>query len=218
MKKSIFITFEGIEGCGKTTQLNLAARWLEEQGFGVRSTREPGGTEFGVQIRKILLSESSTGLNALSEALLYMADRFQHIQDVIRPSLDEGGIILCDRYHDSTIAYQGYARGISLEILSVIWDYSGIAVEPDLTLLLDLEPKVGLERSLRKLAAMKVDESRFEKETVDFHGRVRDGFLTLLQQNPTRMRMIDASKSIDSVHRQVIECISEHLKIFHETE
>lgn len=218
MKKSFFITFEGIEGCGKTTQLKLAARWLEEQGFAVCSTREPGGTEIGIQIRKILLSENSTGLTPLSEALLYMADRFQHIQKVILPSLAKGEIVLCDRYHDSTIAYQGYARGISLEILAAIWNHSGTAVEPDLTLLLDLEPKTGLERSFQKLAALKIDESRFEMETLQFHGRVREGFLTLLKQNPARIRIIDASKSIDSVHEQVTIAIKEHLKIFHETE
>ena len=218
MKNSRFITFEGIEGCGKTTQLKLAARWLEDQGFAVCSTREPGGTEIGIQIRKILLSESSAGLIPLSEALLYMADRFQHIQDVILPSLKKGEIVLCDRYHDSTIAYQGYARRISLDLLDAIWNHSGATVEPDLTILLDLEPKAGLERSFKKLAALQVDESRFEMETLQFHGRVREGFLTLWKQNPARIRIVDASKSIDAVHQEVIKVIGEQVKIFHEAQ
>src|SRR6185503_9474035 len=118
---------------------------LEQQNYHLCCTREPGGTGIGTQIRKILLSESSEGLAPLSEALLYMADRFQHIQDVIRPAISEGQIVLCDRYHDSTIAYQGYARRIPLALLDSIWKTS--ALEPDLTILLDLDPEQGLERS-----------------------------------------------------------------------
>ena len=212
----MFITFEGIEGCGKTTQQKLAARWLEQQGFAVCTTREPGGTELGVQIRKILLSENSGSLVPLSEALLYMADRFQHITEVIRPALKKKEIVLCDRYHDSTIAYQGYARGISLEILTTIWMRSEIMLEPDLTLLFDLDPETGLDRSLRKLAAQNIDESRFEKEALGFHTKVREGFLEILRKNGHRMEYIDAGKSIDAVHERVIEILSKRLKIRHE--
>ena len=215
MEKSLFITFEGIEGCGKTTQLSLAARWLETHGRNIRITREPGGTEIGSRIRKILLSETTQGLMPISEALLYMADRFQHIHDVIAPALVRGETVLCDRYHDSTVAYQGYARGISLELLESIRT-SGAMLDPDLTFLFDLDPQMGLERSFKKLAAQQIDESRFEKETLEFHQRVREGFLVLLQQNPERMIRIDASKSIDMVHGEITKILEERLKIYHE--
>ena len=208
MKPGFFITFEGIEGCGKTTQLKLAAKWLEEQGLTVCCTREPGGTELGMHIRRLLLSEKSSGLTPLSEALLYMADRFHHITEVIRPALEAGQIVLCDRYHDSTIAYQGYARKISLDFLDSIWKNSGSVLEPHLTLLLDLEPKTGLERSLQKLAAQQIDESRFEKEALEFHTRVRGGFLTLARENQNRIRVIDASRAIDVVHANVVDAIN----------
>ncbi|MCI0413414.1 dTMP kinase [bacterium] len=209
MKPGFFITFEGIEGCGKTSQLKLAAQWLEQQGHKVCRTREPGGTELGIHIRKLLLSETSSGLAPLSEALLYMADRFQHINEVIRPALEAGQVVLCDRYHDSTIAYQGYARKISLNFLDAIWKNSGSVLEPHLTLLLDLEPKSGIERSLQKLEAQQIDESRFEKETLEFHTRVRDGFLTLARENPGRIHVVDANRSIDDVHKNVVEVIAE---------
>jgi dTMP kinase len=212
MKSGFFITFEGIEGCGKSTQMKLAASWLEERKYSVCCTREPGGTEFGSQIRKLLLSESSTGLAPLSEALLYMADRFQHIQDVIRPALQEGKIVLCDRYHDSTIAYQGYARRIPLELLDAIWSRSGSALEPHLTILLDLDPAVGIARSLRKLASQQVDESRFEKEALPFHIDVRNGFLILAEQHPHRVRIVDASGSVESIHQQVLHLLKEQLQ------
>jgi dTMP kinase len=211
MKKGVFITFEGIEGCGKSTQLKLAAQSLKAQGYAVCSTREPGGTGIGTQIRRILLSENSAGLSPLSEALLYMADRFQHIQDVIRPALERGEIVLCDRYHDSTIAYQGYARNIPLSLLHGLWEQSGSSLDPDLTLLFDLEPAIGLERSLRKLAAENIDESRFEKEALDFHSRVRNGFLTLMKNNPHRILLIDANKSIESIQNQVMEILTKKL-------
>jgi len=212
MKSGFFITFEGIEGCGKSTQLKLTARWLEEHSYAVCCTREPGGTDIGSHIRKLLLSENSNGLAPLSEAFLYMADRFQHIQDVIRPALGQGQIVLCDRYHDSTIAYQGYARKIPLDLLDAIWNRSGAALEPDLTILLDLDPAEGIERSLKKLAAQQVDESRFEKEALQFHMDVRNGFLILAKQSPHRIRIVNAEGSIDSVHGQLIELLKEWLK------
>ncbi len=213
MKKRFFVTFEGIEGCGKTTQLKLAARWLEERNVSVCETREPGGTEIGIQIRKILLSEKSAGLFPLSEALLYMADRFQHIHDVIRPALQRDEVVLCDRYHDSTIAYQGYARDIPLDLLDAIWTRSNNRLEPDLTLLMDLDPEIGLERSFRKLAAQQIDESRFEMEALEFHRKVRNGFLNLFKKNQGRICLIDASKSIDAVHRQVVKVLGDRLEI-----
>jgi dTMP kinase len=208
MKPGFFITFEGIEGCGKTTQLKLAAQWLERQHHTVCCTREPGGPELGIHIRRVLLSEKSSGLTPLSEALLYMADRFQHIKEVIQPALEAGQIVLCDRYHDSTIAYQGYARKIPFNFLNPIWKNSGSALEPDLTLLVDLEPQSGLERSLQKLAAQQIDESRFEKEALEFHTRVREGFLTLARENPNRIHVIDGSRSIDAVQADVMKAIT----------
>ena len=207
----MFITFEGIEGCGKTSQLKLAADWLETRGFPVVRTREPGGTAIGVQMRSILLSEKSTGLAPLSEALLYMADRFQHIAEVIQPALQGKKVVMCDRYHDSTVAYQGYARGIPLEFLDSIWKESGMALDPDLTLLLDLDPESGIRRSLRKLAAQNTDESRFEKEAIEFHAKVREGFLDLARLNPDRFVVFNASHSIERVHSNVVVALESHL-------
>jgi dTMP kinase len=212
MSTGVFITFEGIEGCGKSTQIGLAAQWLEKNQYPVCRTREPGGTAIGSSIRKLLLSESSTGMAPLSEALLYMADRFQHIHDVINPALKQGKIVLCDRYHDSTIAYQGFARKIPLEFLNAIWSRSGCEVEPDLTILFDLDPAVGIARSLKKLATQQVDESRFEKEALQFHQEVRNGFLTIAKENPQRVQVLNASGSIESIHQEVLKLLREKLQ------
>jgi dTMP kinase len=209
MKRGLFVTFEGIEGCGKSTQVQLASKWLEAQGIPHLVTREPGGTHIGTEIRKILLSENTVELQPVAEALLYLADRFQHIVEVIRPALDSGKIVLADRYHDSTVAYQGYGRGIPVQWIENIWVGSNAALVPDLTILLDLDPQVGLQRSLEKLRARGLDESRFEKESLEFHIRVREGFLTLAKVDPKRFRILDASQSVEKIHRQVTEIIGE---------
>lgn len=198
------MTFEGIEGCGKSTQIKVLSEWLKDRRIKHHLTREPGGTAVGLEIRKILLSNQTESLSPISESLLYLADRFQHIEEVIRPHLEAGDLVLSDRYHDSTLAYQGYARGISMELLQEVWRRSGIAIDPDLTILLDLDPQVGLQRSLEKLRAQNLDESRFEQESLEFHLRVREGFLELSKLHPERYFVVDASGSITEIHQQIL--------------
>jgi dTMP kinase len=205
----LFVTFEGIEGCGKSTQVQLASAWLDKKNIPHLVTREPGGTQIGTEIRKILLSEKTIELQPVAEALLYLADRFQHIVEVIRPALDGGKIVLADRYHDSTVAYQGYGRGIPVHWIENIWVGSNAALVPDLTILFDLDPQIGLQRSLEKLRARGLDESRFEKEALEFHIRVREGFLELAKQDPKRFRIIDGSQSTESIHHEVAEILDE---------
>lgn len=200
-----FITFEGIEGCGKSTQMTLASEWLARQGIRHVCTREPGGTEIGGAIRKILLSENSRGLTPFAEVLLYLADRFHHISEFLKPKLEQGELVLCDRYHDSTIAYQGYARNISRDLLEHIWTGSGMALEPDHTFLFDIDPETGIARSLRKLKEQQLDESRFEKEALEFHSRVRNGFLELARLHPRRIVVLDGLLPSERIHRQVTE-------------
>src|SRR3972149_3828653 len=212
MKRGLLITFEGIEGCGKSTQLKLVADRLQILGLKYFCTREPGGTEIGAQIRKILLSESNSDLEPLSEALLYLADRFQHVTEVLRPRLETGEGVLCDRYHDSTVAYQGYARGLPLDWLQQVWEKSGLALDPDLTLLLDVQPEIGLQRSFRKLKKENLDEWRFEKEELAFHRKVREGFLTLSILHPKRIKVIDAQGSIEEVHQHAMRVLKASLE------
>ena len=216
MKRGLFVTFEGIEGCGKSTQVKLASAWLDKQKIAHLVTREPGGTSVGTEIRKILLSEKTVELQPVAEALLYLADRFQHIVEVIRPALDGGNIVLADRYHDSTVAYQGYGRGIPVQWIENIWVGSNAAMVPDLTILLDLDPEIGLQRSLEKLRARGLDESRFEKEALEFHIRVREGFLALAKLDPKRFRVLDASQSKEEIHDQVNEILTTKITKNHE--
>lgn len=208
MKRGLFVTFEGIEGCGKSTQVELASTWLDKQNISHLVTREPGGTNIGTEIRKILLSEKTVELQPVAEALLYLADRFQHIVEVIRPALDNGKIVLADRYHDSTVAYQGYGRGIPVQWIENIWVGSNSALVPDLTILLDLDPQIGLQRSLEKLRARGLDESRFEKEALEFHIRVREGFLALAKLDLKRFRILDASQSSEKIHDQIKDVLT----------
>jgi len=218
MKRGLFVTFEGIEGCGKSTQVQLASVLLDKQNIPHLVTREPGGTNIGTEIRKILLSEKTVELQPVAEALLYLADRFQHIVEVIRPQLDNGKIVLCDRYHDSTVAYQGYGRGIPVQWIENIWIGSNAALVPDLTVLLDLDPQIGLQRSLEKLRARGLDESRFEKEALEFHIRVREGFLELARLDQKRFRIIDGSQSTDKIHHRVAEILTTKVTNEHEGE
>jgi dTMP kinase len=208
MKRGIFITFEGIEGSGKSTQVQSASAWLKSRGIDHTITREPGDSTIGKDIRRILLSDKTSSLHPVSEALLYLADRFEHINEIIRPQLDAGKIVLCDRYHDSTVAYQGYAREIPLDWIQNIWSGSGQALIPDLTFLLDLDPEIGLNRSLEKLRAAGLDESRFEMESLEFHTRVRTGFLEIAKQDPKRFKIIDASLLPGKIHQIIIEHLS----------
>lgn len=208
----MFITLEGIEGSGKTTQLASIAGFLENSGYACMMTREPGGTEIGRKIRRILLDRDHCMLNGMAELLLYTADRVQHVSEKIRPALDGGKVVLCDRFYDSTIAYQGAARGIDPETIRALNRLVLKDISPDITFLLDLPPEVGLLRAWEEINAGARDmaQSRFERENLLFHQKVRAAYLALAEAEPRRFRVIDADAPADDVRKSLIT----HLKRF----
>lgn len=195
----MFITLEGPEGSGKTTQLPLLVDWLCEQGYIVEVTREPGGTDIGNQIRDVLHDPVNTAMDATAEILLYSADRAQHVAQCVRPALAAGKIVISDRYYDSTLAYQGYGRGLDLEMLRAITAFATGGLKPDLTLYLDIAPEKGLERR----QANEEEWNRLDAETLDFHQRVRAGYMTLIAQEPERWAVIDAVRSVKEVQEEI---------------
>ena len=210
--KGTFVTFEGIEGSGKSTQIVLLANTLKTSGLHVVLTREPGGTPIGDQVRKILLDPANSGLDPSAELLLYAASRAQHLHEVIVPALEQGAIVLCDRFSDATLAYQGYGRGLDIEKIRALDRLVTAVMRPDLTVLFDIDAASGLARargrnSSRGLAA----EARFENEELVFHERVRQGYLTLARQEPDRIRMVDASPQPEDVQRSVWSVVAERL-------
>ena len=200
-----FITFEGPEGGGKSTQIHRLAAALAGQGYQVWTTREPGGTRVGEMIRPILLGQRHTRLSAWSEALLFTAARAQLVEEVIRPRLEGGEIVLCDRFSDSTIAYQGYGRGLSLETLRRLQAEATRSLNPNLTLLLNLPVEAGLAR----IPSTQMD--RLDSEAVGFHQRVRAGYHEMVASDPGRWRQVDASLPEDQVAEQVLEHTMEAL-------
>jgi dTMP kinase len=190
-----FITVEGIEGCGKSTQ---ARRLAEAVGPKALLTVEPGATELGGAIRTLLLEQRSREVSPLAELLLFFADRAQHVHEVVRPALASGRTVISDRYADSTTAYQGYGRGLSLDLIRTLTTHATGGLAPDLTLLLDLPVEVGLARARRRGAA-----DRMESEDVGFHERVRQGYLKLATENPARWVVIDATGSEDDVAARI---------------
>lgn len=205
--KGVFITFEGLDGCGKSTQMDLLAEALRARGYVVTVTREPGGTSLGEAIRDLLLDPRHRGMSARAEALLYAAARAHLVEQVIRPALEDGQVVLCDRYLDSSLAYQGYGRGLRPDdiIMLNIWATQGLF--PDLTLFLDLEESV---RSTR-LAEV---PDRLEAEDEEFHRRVEDGYRRLLGQHRHRIRRIDASGDAAEVQKRVQAVVEEELELF----
>jgi len=209
----MFITLEGPEGSGKTTQMKRIAKWLEASGKRFVMTRQPGGTSIGGQIRKILLHPDNHDLSSSTELLLYMADRAQHLEEMIVPALDSGKVVVCDRYFDATMVYQGYARGLDKKTIRDLHRLTCRNLMPDLTLLLDVSPQVGLARAWKRIGsdAMQAQESRFEKETLAFHQRVREGYLELARKEPDRFVRIDATADEQKVGTQVENALSVHL-------
>jgi dTMP kinase len=206
----MFITLEGIEGSGKTTQLPQLRDFLSARGIDCVLTREPGGTPAGGKIRSILLDPESRGLSARAELLLYVADRADHIERVISPALASGKTVLCDRYADATVAYQGYARGLGAELVEAVQRLVLDGLKPDLTLLFDLPPEISLRRAVGALdrGDRCAAESRFEKEDLAFHRRVRYGYLELAGREPERFRVIDAAADAKHVTRSMIDAVS----------
>jgi dTMP kinase len=201
---SIFITFEGIEGCGKTTQIGHLTSFLIKYKRPFLLTREPGGTQIGEKIRQILLSSDNAGMEPMAELFLYVADRIQHYRQVIAPALREGKAVLCDRFTDATTVYQGFGRGLDLVWIEEIHARALDNIKPDLTFLLDLPVEVGLRRAWKRLENDKTQEDRFEKEALDFHQRIRNGYLTLARNEPGRIIVLDGMKDEEALHREIV--------------
>lgn len=204
-----FVVFEGPEGGGKSSQARALATKLADQGYPILLTREPGGTELGNAIREILLSPASISISARSEALLYSASRAQLVEEVVRPALEEGQVVVSDRFSYSTVAYQGYGRGLEVEAVAAVVRFATDNLEPDLCILLDLEPRLGLERKRGVFLAGGVGEwNRFEEEEIAFHQRVREGYLQMAREDPERWLVLEASLPFETVQDRIMEAVS----------
>ena len=210
-----FITFEGGEGTGKSTQIRLLYQYLKQKGKDVLATKEPGGTEIGAEIRRMLVCGDKDKLDAVAEALLYFADRRVHLVQKIWPALDKGTWVLSDRFADSTVAYQyyGYDKKVSKELLDDLYQIAVGDFKPDLTILLDLEPKIGLERSFKKAINMDVKETRHDSRGLEFHNNLRNGYLEMAQLEPERFVVLDANKNIEQLHIEIVQTIKERFKL-----
>ena len=210
--KGKFIVFEGIDGSGKTTQLNLLAENLRSRGFTVLDTREPGGTRVGESIREILLNPAYSELAPRAEALLYAAARAQHVVQVILPALNKGEIVLCDRFIDSSLTYQGFGRGIGVNLLKRINEPATDGLVPDLTIILDS----GIENGMERINQSGRDVDRIEREARTFHRKVRSGYLELAAREPCRYRVINANRPVGQVYADVLISVEEILNAFPE--
>lgn len=210
---NMFITLEGIEGAGKTTQAARIAEFLRQRGHGCVTTREPGDTRIGKKIRAILLDPENSDLVPLAELFLYAADRAQHVHERILPALQEGKTVICDRFFDATTVYQGFARGLDLEIIESIHRLVPGELKPDMTILFDLPPEVGLKRAWGQInsGGRTGKESRFEKEALAFHEKVRAGYLNLAHREPDRFFVVDAAESADRVTDCIFRMLCERL-------
>ena len=208
--KGKFIVFEGIDGSGKTTQLKLLGEKLAALGYPVLYTREPGGTRVGELVRDLLLNPQYGELVPRAEALLYAAARAQHVEEIILPALEQGKVVLCDRYIDSSLAYQGFGRGLDLSQLEQINQAATAGLVPDRVLLLDFCPDRGVDRLSRSGRG----PDRIEREDQEFHRRVRRGYLTLVALDPQRYRVIDANRSIEEVQRDLFKALEGVLDAF----
>ena len=205
---SLFITLEGPEGSGKTSAIKIVKEQLEKEGYQIVMTREPGGTPISEQIRNFILDKSNTAMDYRTEALLYAASRRQHLVEKVWPNVKEGKLVICDRYLDSSLAYQGYARGLGVEDILNVNMYATEGTFPDITLLFDLEPEVGLAR-INANSSREVN--RLDLEKLDFHHRVRNGYLSLAKRFPDRFVIIDASKDLEEVAASALNAIKERL-------
>ena len=205
--KGSFISFEGIEGTGKTIQSKLLYEHFRKTGYTVILTEEPGGTRIGLKIREVLLSVENKEITPVTELLLYNASRAQHLKELILPALNEGGIVITDRFSDSTVAYQGYGRGIDSKLIDSLERMVTEGLKPDITLLLDLDAETGL---LRNKGINKTD--RLELEDLKFHKKVRAGYLQIAAREPERIKLIDSSGSIEEIQRKIIDIVTSCIK------
>lgn len=205
--RGIFISLEGIEGTGKTTQTGFLAEYLERKGFRVTKTVEPGGTAIGLKIRELLLSPENREMDPVTELLLYNASRVQHIREVIVPAVERGDVVITDRFSDSTMAYQGYGRGIDLKLIDALDLISTQRLRPDLTILFDIDVETGLRRN-REINK----DDRIEREDISFHERVRNGFIHIAGQSPGRIKMVDCSGPVETVRESVAAIVGKFLE------
>tara|TARA_A100001037_G_scaffold148974_1_gene134568 strand:- start:24496 stop:25119 length:624 start_codon:yes stop_codon:yes gene_type:complete len=205
----VFLTFEGVEGCGKTTQLELLYSKMKSAGIPVLATREPGGTNLGKGLRDILLFSEKDSIDIGTELLLYEADRIQHVKEVIIPALEKGTNVLCDRFFDSTTAYQVYGRGLDFELVEKINKFASCGLEPDLTFLLQIPVSEGLKRANSNSLA-----DRLEKEDLEFHEKVKNGFLKIASENTGRFNLITEGKDIETIHEEISKIVSKVFRWF----
>ncbi len=204
LELSLFITFEGVEGSGKTTQIQHLRKYLTRKGIRCKVTREPGGCSIGEKIRKILLNPNHREMVPATELLLYEAARAQHVKEVIKPFLEKEAVVLCDRFSDATLAYQGYGRRIDLKWIQRLNHLSCEGIRPDVTFLLDCPSDVGLKRAIRRIRTLKQEsEERFEREEIQFHRRVRKGYLAIAKTEPRRVKVIDTRQGEEKVFEKI---------------
>jgi len=208
----LFITFEGIDGCGKSVQISKFGATLKEQGIPLVITSEPGGTKIGQAIRKILLDVDNTDIAYLTELFLYLADRAQHVNEVIKPALDAGKWVICDRYYDATTVYQGIVMGQHEKLIEQLNHEASLGCDPDITFLLDCPAEVGLKRTEKREKTDK-KRDRFERKSLDFHVKIRYEYLALANKNKDRFKIIDATLHEDHVARKIREIISPYLPV-----
>ncbi|MGP8154122.1 MAG: dTMP kinase [Smithella sp.] len=213
MKK--LITFEGVEGSGKSTQIKLVADYFVKKNVPLLVTQEPSGTDIGRKIGGILFNSEHYYMCAESEMFLFCAARAQHVREKILPALEQNKVVLCDRFSDATYAYQGAGRGLDYEFIKLINDYSAMFLKPDLTLLFDLPVEVGLQRAMDRNNRLKEPSSidRFERENIDFHQRIREGYLNILRNDPKRFRLIDANRDVNKIQEEVCQYISDFINL-----
>jgi dTMP kinase len=210
MRRGKLITFEGIDGCGKTTQMRLLGQYLTERGVAVVPTREPGGTELGRKVRSALLDGVAGSVEPLAELLLYAADRAQHVRRVILPALSLGKVVLSDRFYDATTVYQGYARGFDLKLVNQLNELATGGLKPDLTLLFDLDVETGLKRTMRRgdgTGMTAAGPDRLDQEPIEFHERVRKAYLEIAAREPERFRVIPSAGPVEETFELMIRAV-----------
>lgn len=196
MSKGLFITFEGGDGCGKTTQIKLLDEYLRNKGYKTLLTREPGSKGLGVKVREILLNYDGE-VSPVCESFLFLADRAQNVDCIIKPALEDGTIVICDRHTDSSVAYQGYGRGLDIDRINMLNNIATSGLKPDLTIVLDVD----VETSQKRVGA---EKDRMESAGVEFFERVRQGFLEIAKQEPDRVKVVDSTKTIEEIHKEIV--------------
>lgn len=203
----LFITMEGTDGAGKTTQINMLRDYLLDKGYNVVCTREPGGTDIGEKIREIILDKNNEKMCNMTEALLYAAARAQHINEVIQPVLNDGGVVISDRFLDSNLVYQGFARSMGERLIKNINKYAVGDLEPDITFFLKLKPEDGIRRKKEQ-----AELDRMELESFNFHQRVYDGYVSLSRKNKDRIKTVDATRSVEDIHRIIVHLVEKFIE------